>query len=405
MTALYIRLSREDGSGRESNSVATQRAILHSYANGAGLNDLGEYIDDGYSGTDTNRPAFIAMRRDIENGLIDTVMVKDLSRLARNSGVANTLIDEYFPLYKVRFISVSEGIDTAKDGVGSVFAPLANMMHEFYSRDISSKIRSALYARMDEGRFVGARAPFGYYVRDGKLYPDVHADTVKKVFILASRNHSVSEISRLSDLSAKRIRHMISDPVYLGLLEQGKTRKLSFKSKISVSVPPTERHRVLHTHRPLVTEELFRAANRMLEKRSRPRSAFENIFSGITYCADCGSRMSTVGTRRKGSPCALACSRYKRYGANACTNHHIDYLTLCDGVLKALRNSMPTADDVMARLCLSAEKAREILSFDTLSADILHLFIDRIEILQGTPGKKRNQRIVIRFRFSTCEEA
>lgn len=405
MTALYIRLSREDGTGKESNSVATQRAILRGFAKGAGLTDLREYVDDGYSGTDTHRPAFLSMQTDIEKGLVDAVMVKDLSRLARNSGVANTLIDEYFPLHKVRFISVSEGIDTAKDGMSSVFAPLANMMHEFYSRDISGKIRASLYAKMDEGRFVGARAPFGYYARDGRLYPSSDAHMVRRMFALAVRGYSVGEVSDMLSLSAKKIRRVIADPVYLGLLEQGKTRKLSFKSKISVTVPENERHRVLHTHKPLVTEELFRAANRMLEKRSKPRSSFENIFSGIAYCADCGSRMSTVGTRRRGSPCALACSRYKRFGANECTNHHIDYLTLCESVVNALRANMPDADTVSSRLGVSRERAEELLSFEGLSADILYLFIDRIDIRQGTAGKNRQQSIFVRFRFSSCEEA
>lgn len=405
MTALYIRLSREDGMGRESNSVVTQRTILCSFAKGAGLTDLREYVDDGYSGTDTHRPAFLSMQADIEKGMVDTVIVKDLSRLARNSGVSNALIDEYFPLHKVRFISVSEGIDTAKDGMGAVFAPLANMMHEFYSRDISGKIRASLYAKMDEGRFVGSRAPLGYYVRDGKLYPDDDADTVRRIFALTALGYSACELSDMLSLSAKKVRRVVRDPVYLGLLEQGKTRKLSFKSRISVTVPKDERHRVLRTHKPLVTEELFRSANRMLEKRSRPRSSFENIFSGIAYCADCGSRMSTVGTRRKGSPCALACSRYKRFGADACTNHHIDYLTLCKSVVDAIRENIPDAETVSSELGISVEKAEELLAFDSIDADILYLFVERIEIRQGTSGKNRRQSIFVRFRFSSCEEA
>ena len=403
MTALYIRLSKEDGAGRESNSVATQRSILRTYARSADLRDLREYVDDGYSGTDTHRPAFQRMQRDIEEGLVNTVMVKDLSRLARNSGVANALMDEYFPLHRVRLISVSEGIDTAKDSA-SVFVPLANMMHEFYSRDISGKIRASLYAKMDEGRFVGARAPFGYRAVDGKLSPSADADSVRRIFNLAAVGYTPAEIGDMLSLEPRRVRRIIADPVYLGLLEQGKTRKLSFKSSISVTVPRSERHRVLHTHGPLVTEEVFSAANRMLAKRSKERSSFENIFSGIAYCADCGSRMSTVGTRRKGSPCALACSRYKRMGAAACTNHHIDYLTLCDGVSEALRRSMPGAEEVCAHLGVDVDTAQELISFNELGREVLFLFVERIDVYQGTAGKNREQLICVRFHFSTCED-
>ncbi len=403
MTALYIRLSKEDGNGRESNSVVSQRTILHSYAKGAAIDDLVEYVDDGYSGTDTDRPAFLRMKNDIEKGIISTVIVKDLSRLARNSGVANSLIDEYFPLKRVRFISVGEGIDTARDGRSSAFAPLANMMHEFYSRDISGKIRSALYAKMDEGRYVGARPPFGYSVKEGKLYPNGDAETVKRIFALAAEGHSLADIGRATSISAKRVKNVITSPVYLGHLEQGKTQKLSFKSRISMSVPKEERHRSYNTHEPLVSEELFDFANKFLKSRAVSRSGFKNIFSGIAYCADCGSRMSTVGTRRKGSPCALACSRYKRFGAGACSNHHIDYTVLVDSVSRALKERMPKATEVASKLALSLEQAEELLAFDDLDHKTLFLFIDRIEIHKGSAGKNREQSIFIRFRFSSCE--
>lgn len=400
LTALYIRLSREDGSGRESNSVATQRAILTSYARRAGICEYREYVDDGYTGTTTARPALCRLLADIAAGQVDTVMVKDLSRLARNSADSNALLDEFFPLHGVRFISVGEGIDTACEGAGTAFAPLANMMHEFYSRDISGKIRAALYAKMDEGRFVGARAPMGYTARDGVLYPDERAATVRKVFALAAAGGSCAEISRTVGITPERVRAVIKDPVYLGRLEQGKTRKLSFKSRISVSVPPQGRHVTENAHQPLVSRALFDAANKALAKRSRVGSGFENIFSGLAYCADCGSRMSTVGTRRAGSPCALACGGYKRGGASACTNHHIDYLTLCDAVRGALRSAVPTAEELCGRTGAPLEACRELAGFNTLDSSLLFALIERIEVYQGTRGKNREQQVRIHFRFS-----
>lgn len=403
MTALYIRLSREDGGGRESNSVATQRTILSSYALGAGLLDTKEYVDDGYSGTGTDRPAFRLMQADIDRGLVDTVIVKDLSRLARNSAVANSLIDEYFPLHRVRLISVSEGIDTSKGG--AVFAPLANMMHEFYSRDISGKIRTALYAKMDEGRYVGARPPFGYSVIDGKLFPNDDAYTVREIFDLANRGVCPAEIGQKLDMTSRRVRRIIGDPVYLGHLEQGKTRKLSFKSSISVSVPRDERHIVRNMHEPIVNPEIYRIANEKLQKRSKLRSGFQNVFSGIAFCADCGSRMSTVGTRRRGSPCALACSEYKRHGPDRCTNHHIDYITLLNGVRDALRINMPSPAEISCRLGMDEEMAGSLVSFDDLNSEILFTLVERIDVYQGTKGRNREQRISLVFRFSSCVES
>lgn len=400
LTGLYIRLSREDGAGRESNSVATQRSILTSFALRAGIYDFREYVDDGYTGTTTARPALSRLLSDITAGVVDTVMVKDLSRLARNSADSNALLDEFFPLHGVRFISVGEGIDTASSGAGSAFAPLANMMHEFYSRDISGKIRAALYAKMDEGRFVGARAPIGYTARNGVLCPNERAGAVKKVFALAAAGNSCADISRMTGITPERVRAVIKDPVYLGRLEQGKTRKLSFKSRISVNIPPEGRHITENAHQPLVSRGLFDAANKALAKRSRPGGGFENIFSGLAYCADCGSRMSTVGTRRAGSPCALACGAYKRGGTAACTNHHIDYLTLCGAVREALRSAAPTPEELSRRTGAPIEDCRELVSFDTLSSALLFALIERIEIGQGTRGKSREQQVKIHFRFT-----
>lgn len=389
MTALYIRLSKEDAASVESGSVKNQRSILRSYAMSKGITDAVEYIDDGFSGTSTERPAFLKLKRDIESGIVDTVIVKDLSRLARNSNDANTLIDEYFPLHNIRFISVGESIDTDNPASSVMLAPLANMMHEFYSRDISAKIRSALYSKMDNGLFVGARPPLGYTPVNGTLMPDENADTVRKIFSLAARGEPPARISEETGITPPRIRRIIRNEVYLGTLCQGKTKKLSFKSKTTVKVRRDLYHTVNGAHPPLVSGRLFSAANRQLNKRTGRKSGFENIFSGIAYCADCGARMSTVGTRRADSPCALACGRYKQKGSAVCTNHHIDYLTLYNTVLDELNRELKCYTD--------------IFPVTELTPRLLFSLVLRIEVFQGKATHNgREQKIKIVYRFAAC---
>ena len=389
MTALYIRLSKEDAAAGESGSVKNQRSILRSYAQSKGITDTFEYIDDGFSGTSTERPAFLRLKKDIESGVVDTVIVKDLSRLARNSNDANTLIDEYFPLHNVRFISVGESIDTENPASSVMLAPLANMMHEFYSRDISAKIRSALYSKMDNGQFVGARPPLGYTPVDGILTPDENANTVRWIFSLAARGEPPSQISEKTGITAPRIRRIIRNEVYVGTLRQGKTKKLSFKSKTTVRVRPDLCHTVIGAHAPLVSSRLFSAANRQLDRRTGEKRGFENVFSGIAYCADCGARMSTVGTRRADSPCALACGRYKQKGSTACTNHHIDYLTLYNTVLGELNGHLKQFSD--------------IFPLEELTPRLLFSLVSKIEIFQGEATHEgREQKIKIVYRFAAC---
>ena len=401
MTALYIRLSKEDENGRESNSVQSQRALLTDYAEKKGFYDLKEYTDDGYSGTNLHRPALERMREDIAAGRIKTVIVKDLSRLARNSGDSNAMLDEFFPMYGVRFISVCEGIDTALTSYTGAFAPIANMLHEYYARDISAKIRSALYSRMDSGRYTGAKPPFGYCVCDGVLVPNVDGGTVEKIFLLASSGTPPADIARKFGLTPARVRGIIRNRVYLGELWQGKRRKLSFKSDKVVSVPEEQWHYAAGTHIPLTDGAHFERANFYLAKRSHTARTSENIFSGLVYCADCGARMSTVGTRRTGSPCALACSAYKRGGADVCSNHHIDYVTLCEAIAESLRDLNADAGKLSRLSGVEEDKCRDFLRFDTLDSALLDALICRIEVHQGTPGRNRRQNITILYRFSS----
>lgn len=382
--ALYMRLSVEDGDGGESTSVATQRKILHAYAQAHGFAVFDEYVDDGYSGTNFERPAFQRMLYDIARGHVNLVMTKDLSRLGRNSARTADLIDEYFPAHKVRYISVVDGYDSEHlTGSAALAAPLVLAMHEMYARDASHKIRSALAAKMQNGEFIGSFAPFGYE-KDAEnhnhLIPDpIASRIVQRIFQLACQGERPAQIARtLNDeavpppllyrhskfthitangrapgeaWSPSGVRKLLKNQTYLGHTLQGKYTKPSFKSKTSIVNPQETWILTQNTHTPLVDIHTWESVQRHLQSRTQVRKQeFTNIFSGLARCANCGRGMSTVGTRRKDSAATLACGAYKLYGTQACTNHHISYESLYEAVRKAICKAIELSVDEEARL-------------------------------------------------------
>jgi site-specific DNA recombinase len=346
--ALYLRLSRDDGAG-ESSSISGQRLLLRRWAQEQGLSIFGEYTDDGVSGTTFDRPAFRRMIRDIERGKIDAVLVKDLSRLGRDYITAGQLTELWFPAHGVRFVAVNDGYDSAADN--GDMAPLRNIINEMYARDASRKIRSALHARMAAGKFTGSRAPYGYRrsADKSRLEPDMQqAPVVRQIFDRACAGLSCGDIARElnsaaipsplgGDWGASTIRKMLNNPVYLGHLAQGRSSRTSLKNKKSLPRPRESWILVENTHEALVSSAQFRLAESLVSVR-RPRrgSGFENIFSGLAFCADCGSAMSSVTSRKKGSSMNLACGAYKARGKAACTNHFISFGELCELVLRSL---------------------------------------------------------------------
>lgn len=370
-TALYLRLSKDDEGTGESSSITTQRSILQDYAKTHGLSVVEEYADDGYSGTNYNRPAFQRMISDIEAGKINCVLTKDLSRLGRNSARTTDLLDEYFPSKRVRYISVIDGYDSFHLTSGTAMtASFMTVMHEMYARDISNKIRTSFNAKMEKGEYVASFAPYGYKkdtANKNQLVIDYQVShIVQEIFRMAYDGHAPGVIakylnenniatpamyrcqsrpyldldnySKRKEWTSQIICKMLRNEVYLGKTLQGKTSKVSFKSKATQINPREEWIVVEGTHEPLISDEVFRVVrNRCISRRSPATKGFSNIFAGIAVCADCGRHMTTARSRKKGATCNLACVGYRTYGAKECSNHFIDYDLLCDAVLKELR--------------------------------------------------------------------
>ncbi len=283
---LYMRLSKEDGRG-EGSSIGGQRALLRSYADRHGFLICREYVDDGYSGTNFDRPGFIQMIADIEEGAIDAVLTKDLSRLGRNYLGSGELTEVYFPEHGVRLVAVGDDYDSERGG--DDMAPFRHVMNEMYARDISKKIRSALYTKMEQGQYIGSFAPYGYR-KDGdnknRLIPDREAaEVIQNIFEWAAEGQCSAAIARqLNDrgipvpLDYRRARagksvqglhwtasgvcKILSNAVYLGHTVQGKNRKASFRAEKCRSRPKESWIVVEHTHEPLVSPERFEQAKR-----------------------------------------------------------------------------------------------------------------------------------------------
>lgn len=289
-----MRLSKDDGA-EESASISTQRGMLRRFAEENGITVAAEYTDDGFSGTNFNRPQFKKMIEDIENGSINTVIVKDLSRLGRNSARTSDLLDEYFPCKKVRFISVSDGYDSDKlqNGI-AVAAPLMMAVHEMYARDTSNKIRSAFGEKMRQGKYIGSFAPYGYLKSpQDKNVLIVNKDTaniVADIFEMSVSHSPRAVAQRLNEKkisspleyrrtglvlceapcwSASSVNKILRNPVYTGDMAQGKTTKVSFKSKVTRENPRECWIVAENTHEAIVSRELFDKVQEVRKNRKK----------------------------------------------------------------------------------------------------------------------------------------
>lgn len=283
---LYMRLSKEDGQ-RESSGIESQRFMLRAFAEKENIEVIEEYIDDGYSGTRYDRPAFGKMLSDIEKKKINTVIVKDMSRLGRNYIVTGELTEVYFPEHFVRLISINDGYDS--ESGNDDMAPFRHVMNEMYARDISKKIRTALYAKMKEGQYIGSFAPYGYMKskenKNELIIDEEAAAIVRKIFQMRADGCSTGEIaahlnneSVLIPLdyrkrkSGKAILHrswtqsgvckILRNQTYLGHTLQGKSVKLNIKSDRVYTKKPSQWVTVKNTHEPIVSQELFDLVNK-----------------------------------------------------------------------------------------------------------------------------------------------
>jgi len=373
-TGIYCRLSREDlknGKKDVSLSIENQEAMLTAYANERGWSVYKVYIDDDTTGTTFRRPGFQAMMGDIENGQIDCVITKDLSRLGRNYIEAGRH-RELFTEYGVRYIAIHDNHDSADDDTYNISTPIKEIMNEMYAADVSRKVRSTKKLMADQGKFSNSRAPYGYMksaesrhilaidenvahnvVRIFEMYLGgktgrAIADVFNSENILTANEYFYSKLGKPNPFRNNKnkwgsatIMNIIKNPVYYGAMANCKRKTVSFKNHNVVKKDFDDWIIVEDTHTPLVSKEMWLEAQQVGRKndsqtvRRRSTKGEVSIFAGVIKCSDCGGNLvfSRKVLKTGGATEFYRCSTYVQKGKNVCPPHRVDYNTLYQAVL------------------------------------------------------------------------
>ena len=366
---LYIRLSREDDDKTEmSESIINQKSLLTQYVKENNLRLVDIYIDDGYSGTNFDRPEFKRMINDILKGKINMVITKDMSRLGRDYIGTGELIEKFFPTHGVRYIAVTDNIDTYLDNSNNDIAPFKAIMNDMYAKDISKKIKSSLRAKQKEGKWVGGRTPFGYKQdpnnKNKLIIFEEQADVVRRIFDMCLEGLSFYKIAlRLTNekvktpaeyysfewknnyyinyglWNAKTIRDILTNRMYIGDLVQNKRNKVNYKVKKIIKNNPENYIVVENTHEAIIKKEIFyEVQNRIPKNVGRNEKKETHLLDGLLYCGDCGHRVSITSRRKKDNRCYTICNYYRTYMKyHACTTHSNNYDLLEKVILNTLK--------------------------------------------------------------------
>lgn len=386
--AEYIRLSREDGDKAESDSIGNQRKLITDY-----LRDRDDfvlydtYIDDGFTGTNFKRPAFQKMIADIEDGRVNCVIVKDLSRFGRDYIDTGKYLERYFPEHNVRFISITDNIDSMKQAY-DMLLPIKNIFNEQYARDISKKVHASMTTKQKAGEFIGAFASFGYKkspANRNKLIVDEYAaEVVRKIFQLyiegygkiriakmlneegipcpseykklnGENYHNCNRLDTTNYWTYSTIHRILQNEMYIGNMVQGMSyRYMHSKARMQ---DREDWYVIQGTHEPIISKDVWDKAQLLLKRRTRTLDLESNtsIFAGFLKCGDCGralcKKVSNGYTR-------YCCGTYVRHGKNYCTPHTISHLALEEIVLDDLRTIIRNIDDlsdIMAQQKLSSD--------------------------------------------------
>ena len=366
ITALYPRLSHEDELQGESNSISNQKRILETYAKQNGFSNLRWYTDDGYSGANFQRPGFQAMLADIEAGKVGTVIVKDMSRLGRNYLQVGMYTEMIFPQKNVRFIAINDGVDSAQGE--NDFAPLRNIFNEWLVRDTSKKIKAVKRSKGMSGKPITSKPVYGYLMDEDEnfIIDEEAAPVVRQIYSLCLAGNGPTKIARMlteqqiptpGTLEYRRtgstrryhpgyeckwatntVVHLLENREYTGCLVNFKTEKPSYKLKHSIENPPEKQAVFENHHEPIIDRETWERVQELRKQRKRPNRYDEvGLFSGILFCADCGSVMyqQRYQTDKRRQDCYI-CGSYKKRTAD-CTAHFIRTDLLTAGVLSNLR--------------------------------------------------------------------
>lgn len=366
---LYIRLSKEDENEGPSESVTNQKSLLNDFVTQHRLTVYDIYVDDGWSGTNFERPEFKRLIADIEEKKVNMVITKDLSRLGRDYIMTGHYMERYFPEKQVRYISLLDGIDTGVESSANDITPFRAIMNDMYAKDISKKIKSVKRDKQRKGQFIGGKAVYGY-----KLHPteknkiiidEEAAQNVRKIFAMALDGMSCRQIATqlnnehlptpakyaglnitnpgpYSGLwSSERISVMLQNETYIGNMVQGRIMKVSYKSDKCIKVPRENWVVVENTHEPIIDKDVFQKVNVLVNSRKRTRSrTYDFLLKGLIYCHECGYPLAVINRRNAAGEDVLffVCRTYQRFTkAGVCTCHNAKEERITEAVLSKVQ--------------------------------------------------------------------
>ena len=422
--ALYIRLSKEDESEGPSESVSNQQSMLNEFVRQHRLDVFDTYIDDGWSGTNFDRPGFQRMIADIEAKRVNMVITKDLSRLGRDYIMTGHYMERYFPEHRVRYISLLDGIDTGVDSTANDITPFRAIINDMYAKDISKKISSVKHDKQRKGLFIGGKPAYGYRMHPtekNKIVIDGDAAAVvRRIFGMALEGMSCRQIAvRLNtegvptpaayagltvanpgpytgQWSSERVSDMLQNETYIGNMVQGRTRKISYKSKKCVRQDRWDWIVVEGTHEPIIDGETFDKVRVLLNSRRHTRSrTYDFLLKGLIFCHECGHPLAVLNRRNAAGEDVLyfVCRTYQRFtGAGVCTSHTVKEQTVTRAVTEKVREVcrddlragllLPLAQREVAKALAEADNGREISSLKArvggLTAQLDKVYMDKL---------------------------
>ena len=397
-TALYLRLSKEDETSGQSESINNQRDFLTKYVLEQGWNIAGIYIDDGFSGLNFDRPDFKRMLADIEKKKINLVITKDLSRLGRDYIDTGYYLERYFPTKNIRYIALNDGIDTMQDTSNNDISPFKAVINDMYAKDISKKVRASLKTKQETGQFIGSFAPYGY-IKDPSnknhlLIDEQVAHVVRRIYEMYLNGKSTVAIAEiLNDEEVEcpsaykkrmfpnykigngkhflwnrdQIKAILLNPTYCGNLTQRKMQKVNYKVSKTQMFSPEEWLTANGTHEGIVSVADIENAQAIMNKRANnygKKTQRNRLLNGLLFCKECGGKMTY---RKSGKDkYQLLCLAYSRFGLRVCHNN-------------ALR------EDLVERYVI--DNLREIAK-STLSADFYNQFDNLKSQEKGTSDEQ-----------------
>lgn len=378
LVGVYARRSFDDMEDTESNTIVNQKEMINSYINKEGnMSIVDYYIDDGYSGTTFDRPSFQEMMKDIVDGRINTIIVKDLSRLGRNSIEVGKYIEDIFPIYNIRIIAINDNVDSFKrpNSINDLIVPIKNLINESYARDISKKVSSAYFTMASNGKYVAGTSPYGYAFDEKDKHRLVidndESEIIRLIFKMAlkgdgrikitkylndnnilcrkeiqrRKKHNLSLDPRMETSrykwSTSTIGRILTNEVYIGNLTQLKTKRESFKNHKILNVKREDWVKCENTHEAIISIEQFNKVQNNIKvnkKESTKRQKAYSIYNGILKCADCGRAMYKQEDNRGNRNLSnYFCNTYLYISKNACSSHKIKTDELNEMVLNSIK--------------------------------------------------------------------